>query len=53
MRRAFAAFGDVRTDVRFLNLRAYPMGERLERLRLVRRLGHRYGWHLWIRATKG
>jgi len=52
VRRAFAAFRDVRTEVRFLNLRAYPMGERLEQHRWVRRLGHRYGWHLWIRATK-
>jgi SAM-dependent methyltransferase len=52
MRRAFSAFADVRTDVRFLNLRAYPGGERLEQTRLVRRLGRRLGWHLWIRATK-
>jgi SAM-dependent methyltransferase len=52
MRRGFSAFADVHTDVRFLNLRAYPLGERLERLAWVRRLGHRYGWHLWIRATR-
>ena len=52
MRRAFAEFPAVDTQVRFLNLRAYPAGERLERLGCVRRLGRRYGWHLWIRATK-
>ena len=53
MRAAFAGFAGVRTDVRFLNLRAYPFGERLERTRGARRLGSRVGWHLWIRATKG
>jgi SAM-dependent methyltransferase len=52
IRRGFAAFGEVRTHVRFLNLRAYPMGERLERLAPVRRLGRRFGWHLWVIATK-
>lgn len=52
MRRAFGAFADVHTEVRFLNLRAYPMGERLERLAWVRRVGQRFGWHLWIRAAK-
>jgi SAM-dependent methyltransferase len=52
MRRAFSAFDEVRTDVRFLNLRAYPLGERLERLPWIRRLGHRYGWHLWVHAVK-
>ena len=39
-------------EVRFLNLRAYPLGERLERLPWIRSVGRRYGWHLWIRATK-
>jgi hypothetical protein len=52
MRQAFSEFAAVRTDVRFLNLRAYPMGERLARLGCVRQLGRRYGWHLWIHATK-
>jgi ubiquinone/menaquinone biosynthesis C-methylase UbiE len=53
MRRAFGDFAEVRTDVRFLNLRAYPLGERLERRPWVRALGRRFGWHLWIRAVKG
>jgi SAM-dependent methyltransferase len=52
LRRAFAPFAEVRADVRFLNLRAYPLGERLERLPAIRGLGRRYGWHLWMRATK-
>jgi ubiquinone/menaquinone biosynthesis C-methylase UbiE len=52
MRQAFSSFPVVETQVRFLNLRAYPGGERLERLAMVRRLGRRYGWHLWIRAVK-
>jgi SAM-dependent methyltransferase len=52
MRRAFADFSEVDTLVRFLNLRAYPMGERLEQFAVVRRLGRRLGWHLWVVATK-
>jgi SAM-dependent methyltransferase len=54
MGRAFTGvgFADVHTDVRFLNLRAYPLGERLERAAWVRTLGRRWGWHLWIRARK-
>jgi hypothetical protein len=52
MRRAFADFAETRTQVRFLNLRAYPMGERLQQFERVRRLGRRWGWHLWITATK-
>jgi SAM-dependent methyltransferase len=52
IRRAFSQFAVVDTQVRFLNLRAYPAGERMERSTVVRRLGRRYGWHLWIRATK-
>ena len=52
MRRAFAAFEHVDTDVRFLNLRAYPLGERLERMATAQRLGRRAGWHLWVTARK-
>jgi SAM-dependent methyltransferase len=52
IRGAFGGFDDVRTHVRFLNLRAYPMGARVERLPVVRRLGRRLGWHLWVIATK-
>lgn len=52
MRQAFSAFGRVETYVRFLNLRAYPKGDRLERLGPVRALGRRIGWHLWVIAEK-
>jgi SAM-dependent methyltransferase len=52
MRRAFAGFADIQTRVRFVNLRAYPFGERLERLSATRWLGRRAGWHLWISAVK-
>jgi ubiquinone/menaquinone biosynthesis C-methylase UbiE len=50
--RMFAAFDDVRTDVRFLNLRLYPAGERLARAEIARRLERRYGWHLYVEARK-
>lgn len=48
----FEHFETVGTEVRFLNLRAYPAGDRLEALPVVRRLGRRWGWHLWLRAAK-
>lgn len=47
-----AGFRDVSVTTRFLNLRLYPKGEQLSRTRLARRLERRYGWHLWITATK-
>jgi SAM-dependent methyltransferase len=52
MLKAFSMFADVHTQIRFLNLRAYPLGERLEIMPVVRRLGRRWGWHLWITAHK-
>jgi ubiquinone/menaquinone biosynthesis C-methylase UbiE len=51
-RRVFAGFKEVRTDVRFLNLRLYPGGDRLARTRLAQRLERRWGWHLWIDAVR-
>jgi SAM-dependent methyltransferase len=48
----FGSFTDVRTMTRFLNLRAYPGGERLSTTALADRLARRWGWHLWIEATK-
>lgn len=50
--RLFGAFSEVRTHVRFLNLRLYPGGERIARTALARRLERRIGWHLWIEAVK-
>lgn len=52
-RALFSDFASVETSVRFLNLRAYPGGDQLARSRTARRLERRYGWHLWIEATKG
>jgi SAM-dependent methyltransferase len=49
----FSSFAHVETHVRFLNLRAYPSGERLESTAPAAWLGRRIGWHLWIRAIKG
>lgn len=48
----FGDFSSVRTEVRFLNLRLYPYGDRLARTRSARALERRIGWHLWIEATK-
>ena len=50
--KLFSRFDSVRTDVRFLNLRVYPGGQRLAATKLARRLERRWGWHLWIRARK-
>jgi ubiquinone/menaquinone biosynthesis C-methylase UbiE len=51
-KRLFDDFASVRTDVRHLNLRIYPSGERLSATALARRLERYVGWHLWIRAEK-
>jgi SAM-dependent methyltransferase len=47
-----AGFRNVETQVRFLNLRVFPGGARLAATRLAQRLEVRFGWHLWITATK-
>lgn len=51
-RELFSPFARLTTRVRFLNLRAYPGGERLGALRFAEELGRRIGWHLWIEAEK-
>lgn len=48
----FSGFAHVETEVRYLNLRLFPGGERLAATALARRLERRWGWHLWVRATK-
>jgi SAM-dependent methyltransferase len=48
----FRRFADVRTTVRYLNLRIYPGGMRFARTALGRRLERRYGWHLFVDACK-
>ena len=51
-RQLFGRFDDVQTAVRFLNLRAYPGGDRLAGTRAAQALGRRAGWHLYVNATK-
>jgi SAM-dependent methyltransferase len=51
-RELFVEFDEVQTEVRFLHLWSYPGGERLARTELARRLGRRWGWHLWVNARK-
>jgi SAM-dependent methyltransferase len=51
-RKLFSRFRDVRSHVRYLNLRIYPGGEKLARSRLGLSLERRLGWHLVIEATK-
>jgi ubiquinone/menaquinone biosynthesis C-methylase UbiE len=48
----FRRFATVTTAVRYLNVRLYPGGPAFERTSLGRALGRRFGWHLYIRATK-
>lgn len=48
----FAGFVNVTTAVRFLNLRIFPGGDRLAKAAPARRLERRWGWHLYVRATK-
>lgn len=50
--RLFRRFATVKTEARFLNLRLYPYGRRLERSAAGRWLERRVGWHLWIDAHK-
>jgi len=42
----------VRTEVRNLNLRTYPAGERVARSRPGRHLERRLGWHLYVEGRK-
>ena len=50
--RLFDGFADVRTIVRYLNLRIYPGGRRFARTRAARLLERRWGWHLYVRAIR-
>lgn len=51
-RDLFGGWRSVDTMVRYLNLRIYPKGDRLARTDLAQRLGRRWGWHLYVRATR-
>jgi SAM-dependent methyltransferase len=48
----FSDFTQVRTEVRFLNLRLLPGLDRLLGKRLKERLERRWGWHLYVVATR-
>jgi ubiquinone/menaquinone biosynthesis C-methylase UbiE len=48
----FKGFQALSTEVRFLNLRIYPQGEKLASSAVAKRLERRLGWHLYVRGTK-
>jgi SAM-dependent methyltransferase len=51
-RRLFGRFQQIETQVRYLNLRTLPVLDRLLPDRLKERLARRWGWHLFVRATR-
>jgi SAM-dependent methyltransferase len=51
-RLLFAGFGQVETEVHFLNLRTLPLLDRLLRPATRERLARRLGWHLYVHATR-
>jgi ubiquinone/menaquinone biosynthesis C-methylase UbiE len=48
----FGAFRHVETHIRYLNLRTMPLAGRLLGERLGGRIAGRWGWHLYVRATR-
>jgi SAM-dependent methyltransferase len=48
----FAAFSMVRTEVHYLNLRSLPLLDRFLSPAFKERLARRWGWHLYVRATR-
>jgi ubiquinone/menaquinone biosynthesis C-methylase UbiE len=51
-KKLFGAFKNITTSIHFLNER-HLMGVQHILPRSVKRsMGHKYGWHLWIKATK-
>jgi ubiquinone/menaquinone biosynthesis C-methylase UbiE len=48
----FARFREVRSEIHFLNRRWIPLVGRFMPQAVERRLASRWGWHLWIIATK-
>jgi SAM-dependent methyltransferase len=51
-RLLFAGFGQVETEVHFLNLRTLPLLDRMLRPATRERLARRLGWHLYVHATR-
>jgi SAM-dependent methyltransferase len=50
--KLFERFSDVEMTVRHMNMRAFPGGSRLGRTQLAKRLGARFGWHLFVHGRK-
>jgi SAM-dependent methyltransferase len=51
-RRLFDRFRHVETQVRYLNLRTMPVLDRVLSDELKERLARRWGWYLYVRATR-
>ena len=51
-RKLFHQFRDITTNVHFLNERHLMGLQYLLPKSFKRSIGHRYGWHLWIKASK-
>jgi SAM-dependent methyltransferase len=51
-RALFAAFKRVETEVHYLNLRTLPLLNRVLSSALKEGLARRWGWHLYVRATR-
>jgi ubiquinone/menaquinone biosynthesis C-methylase UbiE len=51
-RQLFGSFAQVETRVRYLNLRTMPVLERVVPNRLKERLARRWGWYLYVTATR-
>jgi SAM-dependent methyltransferase len=51
-RALFAAFRKVEIEVHYLNLRTLPLVDRVLSPAFKERLARRWGWHLYVRATR-
>jgi SAM-dependent methyltransferase len=51
-KKLFGAFSTISTNIHFLNERHLLGVQYLLPGSLKKAIGHRYGWHLWIKATK-
>jgi SAM-dependent methyltransferase len=51
-RAMFTGFREVRAEVRFLNLRILPGLDRVLSPRVKEQLARRWGWHLYVMATR-
>jgi SAM-dependent methyltransferase len=51
-RDLFTSFTQVETEVHYLNLRTLPLLDRLLTPAAKERLARRFGWHLYVRATR-